>query len=85
MARRRGIGQASDYIAEFTPRKGLEVEAQIGTNGKFRRAAIVKAPKHGRWFHVYDDVEKRLVKKVPTGLIRQRSSDDNRPDDLEME
>jgi len=42
-------------------------------------------PKHGRWAHIYDDVEKKLVKRVDKKLIRQRSDDDDQPDDLEME
>ena len=33
----------------FSPRKGAEVEAKIGTNGLYRRAVVVKTPKHGRW------------------------------------
>jgi len=74
-----------EILQGFRPKKGMEVEAKIGSNGKFRRGIIVKMPKHGRWAHIYDDVEKKLVKRVDKKLIRQRSDDDDQPDDLEME
>jgi len=81
---KRGRAPA-ELLQAFKPSKGMEVEAQIGTNGKFRRGIVVKMPKHGRWAHVYDDVDKKLVKRVDKSLIRQRSDDDNQPADLEME
>ena len=90
----------------FSPRKGAEVEAKIGTNGLYRRAVVVKTPKHGRWHNgkiffvhydrksvsfffmnydnknerffflaVMDDVSKKVIKRVPSSLIRQVSSD----------
>ena len=55
MARRRGVGQASDYLAEFTPPYGMEIEAKIGTNGLyFQDAFLSQCPKHWkRWLHAF--------------------------------
>lgn len=84
LARRGGI--STDEVPNvFNPKKGDEVEAKIGTDGLFRRAVVIKKPRHERWVHVYDDIEKKLHKRVPTELVRQRSDDRSPPDDLELE
>jgi len=71
-------------LEPFKPKKGDVVEYPT-SNGRFRRATVVKKPKHGRWLHLYDDIDKKLIKKVPSASIRQQSDDRNRPVDLELE
>jgi transcriptional regulator CtsR len=70
-------GSPSDLTGTnvFNVSKGNEVEARIGSDGKFRRAVVVKKPKHGRWVHVMDDVSKKVVQRVPTKLLRQVSEE----------
>jgi hypothetical protein len=63
--------------------KGVEVEAQIGNIGKFRKCVITKVPKHRRWFNLYDDVSKTHHRRIPRKLIRQVSSEDSYAHDVD--
>ena len=55
----------------WAPQKGIKVEAMIGPNETWRMGVIVKIGKSQKWCHIYDEREKRLVRKVPMEYIRE--------------
>lgn len=55
----------------WVPRKGVQVEAKIGTDGSYRIGVVVKLPRHQKWCHVYDESAGRLIRKVPISHIRR--------------
>ena len=55
----------------WIPQKGIKVEAMIGPNETWRMGVIVKMGKSQKWCHIYDEREKRLVRKVPMEYIRE--------------
>ena len=53
----------------WIPKKGIKVEAMIGPSETWRVGVIVKMGKSQKWCHIYDEREKRLVRKVPMEYV----------------
>eukprot|EP00939_MAST-03C_sp_MAST-3C-sp1_P001739 g1739.t1 len=58
----------------WLPLKGEEVEAMLGDDGSWRLGVVVMAPKHNRWYHIYDKTSQRLVRKIPSTHVRNPKS-----------